>query len=574
MKRSLVLVVVVAMACSRHPLEKDDGGNAGTSGGGIAGAAGRGAAGAGNGGSAVAGADGVAGTAAVGAGGATGASGGGVGGTASGGIGGTGGTAYPGIGIGGIGGMASGGIGGVTNAGIGGVASGGAEGAGGAGGMAGSSAGCGGAGGAVGACVQPMGQPCVVNALCATGFCSDGVCCDSACAGPCVSCNLISSPGRCQAMPPGAPDPRGICLATSPATCGFDGSCDGSGACRKYSVSVVCKGPTCSGDVFSPASVCNGTGTCLPPTYISCAPYTCNTGGTCGVPCMEDLHCASGTVCRGGFCLRPVEPPPCLSSSCPSGFCAQGVCCATACQGPCNSCALPGTAGTCVPVSNPDPSWTCPSGSKQPGQPCAAGAECATAQCVDGVCCESACLGPCRSCNLPASVGRCVPVPSGASDPRGVCVASLPASCGLDGRCDGAGGCRKYAVGSLCASETCSGDVFTPPSVCNGSGTCVAPAPVSCFPYKCNSGVRSCASFCTADPECAVGVCRNGSCQRPGQGAPCTSNTECASGLCSQGVCCASACPGPCRSCALAGTMGVCTPVPNPDPSWNCSTGG
>ena len=41
-----------------------------------------------------------------------------------------------------------------------------------------------------------------------------------------------------------------------------------------------------------------------------------------------------------------------------------------------------------------------------------------------------------------------------------------------------------------------------------------------------------------------------------------------------QGVCGATACQGPCRSCALAGTAGVCTPVPNPDPSWNCPTGG
>jgi len=532
-KRLLVLVGVLAMACSRHPLEKDDGGNAGTSGGGIAGVAGRGAAGAGNGGSAVAGSGGVAGVAGVGGSGAAGAAGSGIGGTDSGGIGGTG--AYPGVGLGGIGGTANGGAGGA----IGGAANGGA------GGIAGSSAGCPGAAGALGACKLQAGQPCVLNAECATAVCADGVCCENACTGACVSCNLANSPGRCQAVQPGAPDPHAICLDASPVTCGFDGRCDGLGACRKWAAGTLCAAETCSGELFTPPSVCNGAGTCLRPPSISCAPYRCS-GSHCMTPCLGN-------------------------DVCPSGFCAQGVCCATACQGPCNSCALPGTAGICTPVSNPDPSWNCPAGSKQPGQPCVAGAECATAQCVDGVCCDGACLGPCRSCNLAASAGRCMPVASGAPDPRGVCVAMSPATCGLDGTCDGSGACRKWAVGSICEAATCSGDVFTPPSVCNGAATCVRPASVSCAPYRC--GPNSCISFCTADPDCSFGVCQNGQCRRPGGGAPCLNNNECNSGICAQGVCCATACQGPCRSCALAGTAGVCTPVPNPDPSWNCPSG-
>ena len=361
MKRLLVLVGVVAMACSRHPLEKDDGGNAGTSGGGIAGA-GRGAAGAGNGGSAVAGAGGVAGVGAAGAGsGIGGAASGGIGGTASGGTG-----AYPGVGIGGIGGTASGGIGGTANGGasggIGGAANGGAS------GIAGSSAGCGGGAGALGACKLQVGQPCVLNAQCATALCADGVCCESACAGPCVSCNQPGLAGRCSAVVLGVPDPHGVCVATSPATCGLDGRCDGSGACRKYYVSTVCAAETCSGGIYSPLRICDGAGTCLPPTYMSCAPYTCITGANrCGLSCTDDPQCTSGAVCRNGVCQRPADPPPCVSTSCPSGICAQGVCCATACQGPCNSCALPGTAGICAPVSNPDPSWNCPAGNKQPG---------------------------------------------------------------------------------------------------------------------------------------------------------------------------------------------------------------
>jgi hypothetical protein len=359
-KRSLVLVAVVAIACSRHPLEREDGGDAGAGGDGIAGAAGRGAAGVGDGGSAVAGSGGVGGVAGGGgaAGGIGGTASGGIGGTASGGASGIGGTANGGAS--GIGGTSASGIGGAANGGSGGVASGGA-GAAGAGGMAGSAAGCNGAAGAVGACKLQVGQPCVLNAECATAVCADGVCCESACVGACVSCNQAASLGRCMAVAPGGPDPHASCVATSPASCGFDGRCDGSGACRKHVVGTLCEAATCSGDVFTPPSVCNGAGTCVRPLPISCAPYRCGPQ-SCISFCTADLQCSFG-VCRDGLC-RPPGGAPCLDNNeCASGFCVQGVCCATACQGPCRSCALAGTAGVCMPVPNPDRSWNCPSGS-------------------------------------------------------------------------------------------------------------------------------------------------------------------------------------------------------------------
>src|SRR5688572_18258675 len=47
------------------------------------------------------------------------------------------------------------------------------------------------------------------------------------------------------------------------------------------------------------------------------------------------------------------------------------------------------------------------------GTACNAGAECTSGHCNDGVCCDATCDGLCEKCNLPGTVGRCMPVPDG-----------------------------------------------------------------------------------------------------------------------------------------------------------------
>ena len=66
-----------------------------------------------------------------------------------------------------------------------------------------------------------------------------------------------------------------------------------------------------------------------------------------------------------------------------------------------------------------------------------------------------------------------MPVPAG-EDPRDQCAESAPASCGLDGTCDGAGACRRYVAGSECAPGSCSGSTESAASTCDGNGTCKA----------------------------------------------------------------------------------------------------
>ena len=84
---------------------------------------------------------------------------------------------------------------------------------------------------------------------------------------------------------------------------------------------------------------------------------------------------------------------------------------------------------------------------KPTGVACAAAGECMTNLCQQGVCCASACTGTCQSCALAGSLGTCTNVPTG-QDPLNQCTDQGVDSCGNDGSCDGAGGCRRYASGT------------------------------------------------------------------------------------------------------------------------------
>jgi hypothetical protein len=55
-------------------------------------------------------------------------------------------------------------------------------------------------------------------------------------------------------------------------------------------------------------------------------------------------------VPQGGACAT--------SSQCATGFCANGVCCDTACSGPLEQCNLPGRGGTCASTAAPSPALT------------------------------------------------------------------------------------------------------------------------------------------------------------------------------------------------------------------------
>jgi hypothetical protein len=184
------------------------------------------------------------------------------------------------------------------------------------------------------------GRACATADECASGFCVDGVCCNAACGGGCLACNLPGRAGVCWPVAAGEKDPRGACADEGVATCGTTGTCDGFGRCAQYQAGAICAASSCSGNAFVAARVCDGRGTCGPPTSPrACAPYACHPAA-CLDACITDAGCAAPGVCLGGACkvppaivftpsppiapLGPDYPEPSIDDECPTGSAVVG----------------------------------------------------------------------------------------------------------------------------------------------------------------------------------------------------------------------------------------------------------
>jgi hypothetical protein len=165
------------------------------------------------------------------------------------------------------------------------------------------------------------------------------------------------------------------------------------------------------------------------------------------------------------------------ASTCASGFCVDGVCCSiAACSGICRSCAVDSHEGTCSPVAaGTEVPGSCASGQacdgsgvckSKNGTTCSSATVCASAFCVDGVCCENKCDGICVSCNQAGLAGKCSAYAAG-SDPESECATGSD-PCRLT--CNGAGTCDAPPVGTPCGF--CA--------TCDSTGKCVTPDPSPC----------------------------------------------------------------------------------------------
>ena len=199
------------------------------------------------------------------------------------------------------------------------------------------------------------------------------------------------------------------------------------------------------------------------------------------------------------------------------------------------------------------PASTAPAGPSRTASPAPAASECQSNHCVDGVCCDSACTGACRSCALPRRSGRCTPIAAGQRrSARRVRGRWRRRPAGRTASATAAAAARSTPVGTLCADETCTANVYKPPSTCNATGQCVAPDSLPCSPYVCN-GTR-CFNACTTDAQCLTpNTCDGNSCgMKDARRHRARRADECQSNFCAQGVCCDKACAGACKSCALA----------------------
>jgi hypothetical protein len=356
-------------------------------------------------------------------------------------------------------------------------------------------------------CKALAGHTCTSFSDCASGHCADGVCCNTDCNGTCQQCNLAGKLGTC------SPTPNGI---EDPPTCMSDDlnprACDGSGVCAAGKRTT---GKPCTAGVQCTSGYCVDGFCCNSSCANTC--YTCGKAGSEGsctvisvgaqdhsatAPCDGPMqYCSGSGTCstnkkpNGGLC-------PNGATDCGSGFCIDGVCCATACTGNCQSCAVPGSEGSCVfsrageqdtnattPCTGAgmfcDGTGVCQSGKKANGATCSAAADCGSNYCVDGVCCEEACTGTCYTCAASGN-GKCTGVIAGSTDS-------------------------------------------------NATTKCEAP------------------NFCTALHECTSGLKPNG--------ATCTNDSDCGSAHCVDKVCCESACFGgssTCHVCNSAGALGKC----------------
>lgn len=199
-------------------------------------------------------------------------------------------------------------------------------------------------------------------------------------------------------------------------------------------------------------------------------------------------------------------------------------------------------------------------GSVSFGMACSSTSECPAGHCVDGVCCDTAAAscGQCQACNLPGSPGTCAPVTGnacndGRSDTandvctQGVCTGidlCAGVTCDASDPCHVAGSCDP-------ATGACTNPNAPDGTSCNDGNACTQTD-------RCSAGacVGSGAVICFAVDECHVGgACdpSSGVCSAPAapDGSSCTDDGN----VCTVDACAAGACVHP------AGHAGmVCRP--------------
>lgn len=302
--------------------------------------------------------------------------------------------------------------------------------------------------------LKTAGENCTAGTECDSGFCGDGVCCTTACNGTCVACaatlkQSLSASGTCGPALEGL-DPQSSCDADAVGGCGKTGSCDGKGACALVPQGAACGTDAGAGNTCviqsAKGAICSGGGACYvesSPAGIPCAPYACK-NGSCAFPCAADADC---------------QPP----NRCESGVCKP---------------------------------------KRQNGIACTDAGQCASGNCTDGVCCDANCSGQCQACNLAGKVGTCSFALGTPVAPRPDCSGS--GAC--KGTCSGSGDkCSYPGNATSCASASCTGDVSTAASTCDGTGACAAGETTPCVPFACDTTSGVCKKACAGDADCSQG---------------------------------------------------------------------
>ncbi len=174
-----------------------------------------------------------------------------------------------------------------------------------------------------------------------------------------------------------------------------------------------------------------------------------------GVGCTT----AQAARCGSGFCVDGVC---CEAASCSGGCRACNV------PGMLGKCAStrPGTqvSGMCTGIQACDGIGACKVAN---GQTCAANESCASGFCVDGLCCDTACNGACQACSG-TRPGVCSAYVAG-TDPEKECDGMGTGICAA--ACDGVGACRFPSQNATCGScGNCNMGTCREPVACQPDG--------------------------------------------------------------------------------------------------------
>lgn len=339
------------------------------------------------------------------------------------------------------------------------------------GGTGGSAAAGGGTGGSAAGGGEGGGTPCVVENCPPGNDCREAACLANACGlvdrpdgEPCgLDGQLVCTAGVCAGCmaPEDCTPVECHTVACAAEACEYtlavEDGCgpDGAGQCSAQGVCALCDDGLKNGDE----------------TGVDC-------GGHCGATCTTGQGCASKADCESD-----------------SQECVDGLCCDSACEGPCLSCALPGEEGLCLPFAGLDPDEAgcgvgqqcSPSGecAISPGNPCGAAAECATNLCVDGDCADCDAMTPCpegQACVEKSCVAAQQPNGSPCAGPAacqsGFCVDGVCCDTACDGLCEACntaytqndqGQCY-FVISGYDPQAECDGAGLA--GVCNGNGQC------------------------------------------------------------------------------------------------------
>ncbi|MGZ3422618.1 MAG: Kelch repeat-containing protein [Polyangiales bacterium] len=300
---------------------------------------------------------------------------------------------------------------------------------------------------------KALGQPCGLGSECTSGQCADGVCCNTACTEDCGSCSIAGLEGTCSPKP-------------AAATCGASG---------------------CTGAHLVTVGHCSGTTT------------SCVYGAT--TPCPGALVCADATTCKTS-CAKDAD---CTTGACDT---SSGTC--TLPDGGVAETGVPDASGPDAIAGEPAPrvdDHPTVAGFTR----CSKASDCGSGFCVDGVCCDTACEGKCHSCALLTSPGKCTLSPIGV-DLRSDCGPALSClgTCDGKGQCIGAGAGTMCGRNRCVSPSTGVG-----PAYCAAAGAkCPTDGvvPFDCAPYICEPAFGACRSDCATSADCANGsICDVGS---------------------------------------------------------------